>query len=136
MARNTSGLTRGTHGFMTSEEARKAAHAKSVETRKRNNARRKAMKEQFETLLKCRLSKNSSIKKKLKEMGIEDDELNNQMAIVYNMFLEASRGKGSSAVSAATYVRDTIGEKPTDKTLNVETDFESYIASLESNDEF
>lgn len=123
-------------GFMKSEEARKAAYAKSRETIKRNAAKRKAMKEQFDTLLKCRLSNNSSVKKKLKQMGIEDEDLNNQMAMIYNMFLEASRGKGSSAVSAATYIRDTIGEKPRETQVNVETDFETYVASLESDDEF
>lgn len=33
-------------------------------------------------------------------------------------------------------IRDTIGEKPVDKQINVETDFEKYIKATEDKDEF
>lgn len=129
-------LVPGKYGFMESEEKRKAALKKSLETRKKNNMIRRQMKEQFQALLDCRLSKNSSVKKKLKEMGVADEDMNNQMAIIYNIFLEASKGRGASSVSAATFVRDTIGEKPKETNVNIQTDFESYVQKLESDKEF
>lgn len=33
-------------------------------------------------------------------------------------------------------IRDTVGEKPVDKQINVETDFEKYIKATEDKDEF
>ena len=47
-------------------------------------------------------------KKKLIDMGLEDDELSNQMLLAANMFNKATRGD----VRAAEFIRDLTGQQP------------------------
>ena len=54
--------------------------------------------------------KSKRIKEQLKELGIDDDELNNQMALVVSMYQKALKGD----TRAFEILRDTIGEKPVD----------------------
>ena len=101
----------------TEEEARekgKNGGIKSGEVRRR----KRAIKESLDILLSKDFkptSKNGKkLLKQLTEMGINPDEIDNQMVLSYAMFTVAtSYGKG--AVAAFNSIRDTLGEKPTDK---------------------
>mgnify|MGYP007031495411 FL=1 len=88
---------------LSQEEAKKGGLA-SAESRKK----RKAIKEQMELLLSLPL-KNEKAKKQLSELGIEEREMTNQMAIIIKMYQTALSG-GKSSVSAFNSIRDTIGE--------------------------
>ena len=52
--------------------------------------------------------KNSKTKEQLKQLGIDDTEMNNQMALVIAMYQKALKGD----VSAFNTLRDTLGQKP------------------------
>lgn len=69
--------------------------------------RRKQIKENIELLLSLPV-KNEDIKATLKKMGIEDEEMTNQMAMTLAMWKKALKGD----VSAFNSLRDTVGEKP------------------------
>ena len=86
---------------------------KGAAVRKRNNEERKRMKEELNTLLKMSLKKGEyqfpediTNLAEAKEMNIPV-----QTAINISMIQRAIMGD----VQAATWVRDTLGEKPTDK---------------------
>lgn len=115
-----------------SKEEQDAIRKKAAEAHTRKAAERKKMKEQLDLLLSLRL-RNRSIKSQLREMGIVDP--NNQMGIMLNMINQALKDNKES-VTAATFVRDTSDQKPKDTLVNVQTDFESYIQKLESDEEF
>lgn len=90
---------------LSREEAKKGGLASAESRRKR-----KAIKEQMELLLSLPL-KNEKAKKQLSELGIEESEMTNQMAMIIKMYQTALSG-GKSSVSAFNSIRDTIGEKP------------------------
>lgn len=112
-------------------EEQREIRRKSNEARKRNNAERKKMKEELEMLLSL-ASRDRDIKHAFKEMGLPAPT--QQQALLYNMMRMAT-AQNKQAVSAATFVRDTVGESPTQKQLQVQTDLEQYIKSIEG-DEF
>lgn len=90
----------------TSEEASKAGKiggVKSGEARRR----KRLMREQMEILLTLPI-KSRKIKQQLHDLGIDDTELNNQMALVVSMYQKALKGD----TRAFEILRDTIGEKP------------------------
>lgn len=66
-------------------EERKAISAMGVAKRKENAARRKAMKEQLELLLSLDVKKKAD-KEKLREMGIDPEDMNNQMLMLVSLF--------------------------------------------------
>lgn len=73
---------------------------------------RKAMKEQLEMLLS--LPASASEQKRLAKLGINADNMDNQMLMLVAMFQKVLSGaKGD--VQAFLALRDTVGEKPTDK---------------------
>lgn len=86
------------------ENASKAGKA-SAEAKKK----RKALKEQLEILLALPV-KSKELKTKIKSLGIEDEEINNQMAMTIALYQEALKGN----TKAVEIIRDTIGEKPQD----------------------
>lgn len=93
----------------TPEEQREIARLggiKSGEVRRE----KKAMKEQIELLLSLPL-KDEKAKKQLESLGIDTDNIDNQMAMVISMWQRAIKGD----VQAFNTLRDTVGEKPTDK---------------------
>lgn len=104
-------------------------------TREKKKEARKKMKEQLDILLSAS-TKDKGVRRILTEMGIDDAEMNNQMVLLFNMLKQGSSPDSKNAVQAATFIRDTVGEKPHDTNVNVETDFESYISNLESDEEF
>lgn len=71
---------------------------------------KKAMKEQLNLLLSLPL-KNPSTIKKLKGMGMNEEEIDNQMAMLLGVFNKALKGN----VRAAEFIRDTTDGKPLEK---------------------
>lgn len=96
---------------------------------------KKAMREQAELLLSLPI-KDKNLAKRMKSLGIKKEDLNNQMALMISMYeLACSGGKG--AVQAAEFIRDTSGQKPTDR-IAVETDtglLDDVLQQLEEDDE-
>lgn len=76
------------------------------EMRGKNAARRRSMKEQAELLLD--LPPNAQRRSALKKMGIKDEDISNEMALLVAMYKKALDGN----VKAAIFVRDVLGEKP------------------------
>lgn len=74
---------------------------------------KKTMKEQAELLLSLSV-KNSKLKKVMKDLGIEEEEQTNQMAMIVSMLNTALKGNKGS-VSAFNTLQATIGEKPIEK---------------------
>lgn len=79
----------------------------SAEARKQ----RKTMKEQAELLLSLAV-KNPKLKKAMTELGIDEDEQNNQMAMIIAVMNKAIT-KGD--IQAFNSLQATIGEKPIEK---------------------
>lgn len=75
----------------------------SGETRRK----KKLMKDQIELLLSLPL-KDKNAKDRLKKLGIDGDNLDNQMVIIISMWQKALKGD----VKAFNTLRDTVGEKP------------------------
>nr|DAF83001.1 MAG TPA: hypothetical protein [Bacteriophage sp.] len=105
MAKGLENLTNITDNMTHSDfvEAGKKGGKASGEARRR----RKLMREQMEILLTLPI-KSRKIKEQLNELGIDDTELNNQMALVVSMYQKALKGD----TRAFEILRDTIGEKP------------------------
>lgn len=95
-------------------EERKAMQRKGGINSGKARRERKAMREQAEMLLSLPIKKTKT-KDKLKELGIKNGDLNNQMALIVSMYHKALSGD----VSAASWIRDIVGEKPVDK-INVD----------------
>lgn len=72
--------------------------------------KRKTMKEQVELLLSLPL-KDKTAQKKLKMLGIDVDNLDNQMAMMVVQLNKAMKGD----MQAVTFFRDIVGEKPKEK---------------------
>ena len=98
---------------LTSEEAKKRG-SKGGKASVKAKRERKLLKQQLEMLLNLPV-KNDKIKSKLKELGVEASETNNQMAMTLALFQKALSGD----VRAYEIIRDTIGEKPVDRVENI-----------------
>lgn len=72
--------------------------------------KRKAMREQAELLLSMPL-KEGKLKEQLRELGVDDENIDNQMAMVISMWRTAMIG-GKNSVQAFNSLRDLVGEKP------------------------
>ena len=94
---------------LTSEQLRERARKGGKASAKAKRERKK-IKEQMELLLSLP-NKDAETKKKLKAMGIDIGNIDNQMAMVLSMYQKAIGGD----VQAAIFVRDTLGEKPDNK---------------------
>lgn len=116
-----------------SPEEQKLIRQKATEARKRKQEKRKLMKEQLDTLLSLNV-KNKDLKRQMKEMGFEEEDMNNQLALLINVFNQALRDSKDS-ISAAQFIRDTNGQSPVQKQVTAQTDFESFIKGIEG-DEF
>lgn len=68
---------------------------------------KKLIKDNIELLLGLPI-KNRKIKEQLAEVGIDETEMNNQMAMVIAMYQKALKGD----VQAFNTLRDTLGQKP------------------------
>lgn len=102
---------------------------KSGEVRRK----RKAMKEQMEMLLTLPL-KNTKLKKQLQEIGINEKEIDNQMALIVSLYQTALRG-GSNSVQAFSYIQELVEKKEENKTdLNSAKEILVKIKEVANND--
>lgn len=76
--------------------------------------KKKLIKEQLELLLSLPL-KDENAKRKLEQIGIDADNLDNQMAMVISLWNKALKGD----VQAFNSIRDSVGEKPSDVVENI-----------------
>lgn len=83
--------------------------------------KKKTMREQAELLLSLAV-KNPKLKKAMADLGIEEDEQTNQMAMIISM-MNKTIAKGD--VAAFNSLQATIGEKPVEK----------YEADVKSNND-
>ena len=90
---------------LTVEEQSKAGK-KSGEVRRQ----RRTLKEQMEMLLSLPVHDDST-KGCIESLGIDADKIDNATAITLSMYQEALKGN----TKAYELIRDTLGEKPTDK---------------------
>lgn len=101
--------------------------------------KRKAFKEQIDYFLSLPFpdmtdSNGNKIKDAFKNFGIEEEEIDNQMAMILSMWKNVIK-RGD--VSAFTALRDTVGEKPTDKIEgNVTISYEEALKQVSSEDEY
>lgn len=99
------------------EERSKIARAGGIASAEAQR-KKKAMREQLELLLALPVKDKAA--KTMKAMGIDSDNADNQMQMLVAMFKKACSGQQGD-VQAAQFIRDTVGEKPTDK-VAVEVD--------------
>lgn len=75
---------------------------------------RKAMKEQAELLLSLPFNltdkKGNELKEVLKKLGIDEDNIDNQMAMIVALW-KTALGNGRNQVTAVQELRDIIGDK-------------------------
>ncbi len=74
-----------------------------------NMRKRKAMKEQMETLLSLPV-KNDKLKSQLKSLGIKSTEIDNQMALIVSLYQTALKG-GKNSVQAFNTIMEMTEEK-------------------------
>ena len=108
MANNKNLKSFGTGKFTPDEE--KEIRKKGNEAYRRNCKKRKAMKEQLKVLLNMPLE-NEQLKERIKNLGFEEKNIDNQLALTIALFQEGLKGN----VKAYETIRDTIGEKPIEK---------------------
>lgn len=95
--------------------------------------RKRDMKEAVDLLLSlpCKLQTQDgeAIREMAKKLGIDEDEIDNQMAIAISMLIVASGG-GKNSVGAATFLRDTVGDKPKEE-IEISTDTDETIKEVD-----
>lgn len=99
MAGGVENLKPGEHKLTLEEQ--KAGGKASVEARRK----KKLLKDNIQLLLSLPI-KNNKTKDQLKALGIEEDDMTNQMAMVIAMYQKALKGD----VGAFNTLRDTSGE--------------------------
>lgn len=107
----------------TAEEAREMGRRggiKSGEARRRKRDMKKAAQ-----LLMGLDIKSKKLQEQVKGYGLDDEDVNNQMAVLVSMFVQATKGN----VRAAEFIRDTMGENPVHKLKKKE--LELKIAEFE-----
>ena len=99
--------------IQSEEEAREKGRLGGIAS---GEARRKKklIKDQLELLLSLPL-KDENAKRKLEQIGIDADNLDNQMAMVISIWNKALKGD----IQAFNSIRDTVGEKPSDVVENI-----------------
>lgn len=108
---------------LTEEEARELSRKggkASVQARRK----KKAMREQMETLLSLPL-KDDRIKRKFEALGIDTDDMDNQMALVVATYQQALKGN----TNAINIVREIIGERIQE--IKVNTSIDEKVKELE-----
>lgn len=88
----------------TPEEHRELSK-KGAEMANKVKRQKKSMKEQLELLLSLPI-KNEKIKAQLKELGIEENQMNNQMALLIAQYQKGLKGD----TQAFNTLRDTSGQ--------------------------
>lgn len=98
---------------LSKEEAKKRG-SKGGKASVKSRRQRKAMKEQLEILLNLPL-KDKNLKEEISNLGVEEKDIDNQMAMTIALYQEAIRGN----TKAYELIRDTIGEKPIEQVQNL-----------------
>ena len=98
---------------LTKEEARERGRRGGIASGK---ARReaKSVKYYIDTLLSLPL-KNEQIKERLKEAGLDPDDMDNKMAMVYMQWIECAKGNTKAFENLLNYA----GEKPVEQVQNI-----------------
>ena len=107
------------------EEEQRALASKGGKASVKARRKKKLMREQMELLLSLPL-KDEKARRKLEALGIDTENIDNQMAMVISMWQKALKGD----VSAFTAIRDTVGEKPVEN-INVSSDVDEKVKELE-----
>ena len=92
----------------TPEERREFA-LKGCEARKKKAAERKAMKEQLQMLLEMDVTKAND-RKRLKELGISDNQMNNQMLLMTSLFRRGLMGD-VQAIKQINEMVESLGDQ-------------------------
>ena len=120
------------------EEAKKNGRKGGIASGE-SRRKRKAFKEQIDYFLSLPFpdmtdSNRNKIKDAFKNFGIEEEEIDNQMAMILSMWKNVIK-KGD--VSAFNALRDTVGEKPSDKVEgNLTISYEEALKQVSSKDEY
>lgn len=111
MAGKQRGTPENLKSFGTGDiEKERKIHSKGGKAGAETKRRRKAMKEQLKLLLELPLE-NPKLKEQIKNLGVNDKDINNQLAVCIALFNQALKGN----TKAYELIRDTIGEKPIEK---------------------
>lgn len=90
----------------------------------RNVRKRKALKEQMELLLTLPLT-DERAKKQFESMGIDADNMDNQMAMVVKTYAQALKGN----INAVNTIREIIGERVVE--VNVNNNIDDKVKELQ-----
>lgn len=90
----------------------------------RNVRKRKALKEQMELLLTLPLT-DERAKKQFESMGIDADNMDNQMAMVVKTYAQALKGN----INAVNVIREIIGERVVE--VNVNNNIDDKVKELD-----
>lgn len=93
---------------------RRANASKAGKASVKSKREKKAIKEYIETFMERPLE-NAQVKEKLKNLGMNTDEIDNKMAMVYAQWLEAIRGNTKAFENLLNY----SGEKPVEQIQNI-----------------
>lgn len=117
----------------TTEEVREIARKGGIASGEARR-RKREIKDSLDLLLslpfKIQANNADTIRQQLNNLGVPEDEIDNQMAMAFSMFIN-SVGTGKNAVSAATFIRDTLGEKPKEK-VELTNNIDESIAEMEA----
>lgn len=86
--------------------------------------KRKALKEQMEMLLSLPLTDDKA-KAQFERMGIDSDDMDNQMAMVVKTYLQAMKGN----INAVNVIREIIGERVME--VNVNNNIDDKVKELQ-----
>ncbi len=89
-----------------------------------NKRKRKALKEQMELLLTLPLT-DERAKKQFESMGIDADNMDNQMAMVVKTYAQALKGN----INAVNVIREIIGERVVE--VNVNNNIDDKVKELQ-----
>lgn len=116
---------------LTLEQRRKnASKAGKASAKKRRE--RKAMQEQMEILLSLPI-KNEKAKKQLTELGIQTNEIDNQMALIVSLYQTALKG-GKNSVQAFNTIQQLV-EKNNTQQDNEITKVEQLLSKIKEEAE-
>lgn len=104
------------------EEAKKNGY-KGGKASGKARRERKAMKEQMQMLLSLPL-KDDRAKAKFEELGINTDDMDNQMALIVSTYKQALKGN----MNAMNVIREIIGEK--EITVNINQNIDDKVKEL------
>lgn len=117
----------------TTEEVREIARKGGIASGEARR-RKREIKESLDILLSLPFKIDGdaadAVRTQLNKLGVQEDEIDNQMAMAFSMFIN-SVGTGKNAVSAATFIRDTLGEKPKEK-VELTNNIDESIAEMDA----